>query len=758
MKDIAYYLQGIEDTWCVRKTAFAPDGEADDETIYTLSNGYLGVRGALELDGRTKDAATYIAGLYDKKEEPETVESRGYVKNKALTPAYAVVPDADLIELEADGVPFDFINSAVVDFRRTLDMKRGFVVNEYVLKNPAGKTVSVKTLSFLSRVHLHDVYTRVEIEPLDFCTKTTVRFKNRLCRTPKFIRRLKDYVSKTDLVAACERDGVCALEAEIFDTKERVFLRAQTLGAGTRYAIVTSDGIDEAFVFDAECDKTYAFEKRCDYYTSRDQTVPAFETIDTSQRFDENAAVWQKLWRAADVRVVGDDEVQAGLRWNIFNLLQLADPSNVDVSIAATGLHGQGYFGHAFWDTEIFMIPFYLATYPEEAKSLLLYRYNRLDKAREVARAEGCAGAKFPWTSAYTGADVTPPDWAASSKREIHIAGAVAYAMYNYYLHTGDDAFYRAYGIETVVETAEYYASRATLGADGKYHILDVTGPDEYNIHVNDNYYTNYLAVWNMNEAVSAMERLKVEDGAAYRRIAAATDYERAAERLQDVAARMAFPPARDGVLEQYDGFFKLKDTGGFARDAFGMPIDRKRVFDSGLQELKQPDIVMLFYLFPDAFPADVQKAAYRYYEKRCKHGSSLSPSIHCVTGLRNGFRDRAYGYLYLTAMLDLKNLHLDKNLYEGVHIACAGGTWAAAVYGFGGVSIRDGMLHIQNPSLPDKWSELSFSFLFRGTTFDVSVGREGYSVCADGDCTAVVDGTARALTKGETVRVGKGV
>lgn len=301
-------------------------------------------------------------------------------------------------------------------------------------------------------------------------------------------------------------------------TLEEVFIRSdvisnhladkpETEGTGKKLIEKTENGIDEIFKFNALKGQKYSFFKRCAYFTTHDDIDVAVLPNTSEERIiEEHVSAWQKAWETSDVSIEGDDEIQLGVRWNIFNLMQLAYEGNTDISISATGLHGQGYFGHAFWDTEIFMVPFYLATDPEEAKSLLLYRYKRLAQAKEIAKNEGCEGAKFPWTSAYTGRDVTPPDWAESSKREIHIAGAVAYAMHNYYRQTDDYEFYKNYAIETIVETAKYYMSRTTLGEDGKYHIEDVTGPDEYNIHVTDNYYTNYLAKWNMLEAIRSME------------------------------------------------------------------------------------------------------------------------------------------------------------------------------------------------------------------------------------------------------------
>ena len=751
MKDIGFYKNGIEQGWTVEKSSYQKEEERGDETIFTLSNGYLGIRGSLEISSANKDAATFIAGLYDKDEAPSVGPAkRGYVKNKAITPAYATVPDANLMEISSGDIPFDFINCKVLSFFRTLDLKRGILFNEYSLENAEGKAIEVKTMTVASKINRHDVLRKIEVKALNFDGEIAVRLKNSLCDKPKTIRRLKDYVVKSELVRADYENGACLLEAEIGETKDRVLLLAVTEGEDNPFVMRTETGIDEVFKLQVHKGERHSFCKRFAYYTTHDCLEQARLCAMKEEDFiEEQIHAWAKAWEISDVAIEGDDEIQQGLRWNIFNLMQLAFEGNDDISISATGLHGQGYFGHIFWDTEIFMLPFYLATDPEEAKSLLRYRYKRLAQAKEVARKEGCDGAKFPWTSAYTGNDVTPPDWAESSNREIHIAGAVAYGMHNYYEQTGDEDFYKECGIETVIETAKYYMTRATYGQDGKFHLEDVTGPDEYNIHVTDNYYTNYLAVWNMREAVRATEELRRTDTLACKRIVSATGFDdKYREKMLYVADNMAFPRVRNHVCEQFKGFFDLKDL-QIERDEFGMPKDRTRVFDSGLQELKQPDVVMLHFLFPNDFPKEMQAACFEYYEKRCKHGSSLSPSVHCIVGLRNGFDAYAYSYLYLTALLDLKDMHMDKNLYEGIHIACAGGTWCAAVYGFGGVCSRNGELHI-DPQLPEKWNKLSYKLIYRQIQYAVTVGKGSFAVTASADTNIFYKEKSYALRAGE--------
>lgn len=742
MKGILQYLSEIDETKAVVRTNDPIENEAAEETVFTLSNGYLGVRGSVAFDCANKENGTFIAGLFDKEEKGEANEVCGLtLKNKAITPAYAIVPDSNLMRIEADGLPFDLLNCECLSAQKTLDMQRGIVVFCHTLKNADGKVITVRVMNVVSKTRKHDVLYKAEIVAENFDGAVSVAFCNVLCQNPQYIPRLKDYISCTRLNDVSQKDGEVRLLAKVAETGDEIVLLSRTIGDGEKKTLYSENGVDEWFRIDAKRGQTYSFVKRAAYFSSHDNDVREISPVDEETLLAEHFAFWRDAWEKADVEICGDDELQQGLRWNIFNLIQLENVGDSDVSISATGLHGQGYFGHAFWDTEIFMLPFYLATEPKEAKTLLKYRYDRLNEARNLAQQCGCQGAKFPWTSAYTGADVTPPDWERCANRQIHISGDIAYAFYNYYVHTGDRAFFDACGVEVIVETAKFYASKAVKGADGKYHLFDVIGPDEYNIHADDNYFTNHLVKWNVATAVSAMAELKARDEERYAAVAQKTGYdEDMAKRLSSVAENFAFPQTREGVCEQYNGFFSLKDDGPIERDESGMPKDKKYVYASGSQVLKQADVVMMHYLFPDDFSAEVQKASFDYYEKRCNHGSSLSPSIHCVVGLRNGFKDHAYSFLRLTALLDLKNMHLDKNLHEGIHMACAGGTWSAAVYGFGGMRIKNGELHF-DPILPDKLSKLKYACAFCGVSYRVEVEKGAFSVVADRDSHYYVGG-----------------
>ena len=263
MKTIRDYKQTLNEQWCIHLDSFDPDDEANQETIYTLANGYMGIRGCLELQGLKKQPGTYIAGLFDKKETSDCCSAKPSLaaKNKAITPAYAIVPDANLIAITVDGVPFDFINCKVVDFSRVLDMYNGYVINEYTLENYKGQIISLKTLSIVSKKYLHSALFKFEIVPLNFAGNIIVSFKNTLCLTPQYIARLKDYICRTELISADEIAGSCVVKAKVVETDAEIVLKAKTVGSGKRFIAKKQDGIDEIFNIAAEQGKNYSFNK-----------------------------------------------------------------------------------------------------------------------------------------------------------------------------------------------------------------------------------------------------------------------------------------------------------------------------------------------------------------------------------------------------------------------------------------------------------------------------------------------------------------
>lgn len=744
--DIKKIKNSIHENWCLEQNDYKSDSldEQGWEVLLTTSNGYVGLKGSIELPTLHRTPKSFFAGVFDKPDVDVVLKQKIVgldIKNKAITPALAEGPIFKNIELFAEGKSIDFINCKVVSFKRIFDLQRCLLVSEYLLENPERKLTNITTLFFVSKNDPNYCAQFVKIEPVNYSTELIVKFINYQNTRPDCLPRIRDYVSPTKILELQNYDQIAFLSSEVLETKTKIQIASKTLGACNPFIQVFDNKIEEVFKIKVKKGETYKFSKQTCFLTSYDSNYnSAIELLKKklntpfSMHLKAHTDFWQRTWIDKDIAIEGEKDVQLGTRWGISNLVQLGSSENSDISIGATGLHGNGYFGHVFWDTELWIIPFFVATDPQTARNLLLYRYKGLDSARKNAQELGLEGAKFPWTSAQTGIDVTPPDWANISKRELHVSGAVSYAFWNYLQWTGDQKFFNDYGLEVIVETAKYWGSIFKKGLDSLYHLEDVVGPDEYNINVNDNYYTNFLAKWNILKAIEFMDIIKEQNIDIYERIKTITCWdEKLRGKLFEISKKIAFPRTLNGVCEQFNGFFELKDIQKKNDCCYSKPSCNETLQMGKQQISKQADVVMMHYLFPDEFNEEIKKASYKYFKQRCVHGSSLSPSVFCIVGQRVGDYKDSYEYFKSTALQDLKNLHPDKNLLEGIHVGCAGGTWKSIVFGFAGISIQGTFLSI-NPVLPRDISSIQFTIKFQSRKINFRISHHFIKIILIGE------------------------
>src|SRR5262249_19043212 len=401
-------------------------------------------------------------------------------------------------------------------------------------------------------------------------------------------------------------------------------------------------------------------------------------------------AAWNARWVASDIFIEGDDESQQALRFAVYHLTSAANPEDDHVSIGA--LTGDGYLGHVFWDTEIYLLPFCTAVWPQAARALLMYRYHTLPGARAKAAHFGFNGALYAWESADTGMETTPervvvpdgkPVEILTGQMEHHISADVAYAVWQYWRFTADDDFFLRAGAEILLETARFWASRAVAEADGKRHIRHVIGPDEYHEDVDDNAFTNVMAHWNIARGLETIDVLREHwpnHAAALREKLTLRDEELADWR--DAIARIVtgLDPA-NGIYEEFAGFHALQPLELAAYADRKVPIDVVigRELTQRSQVVKQADVVALLALLPEESPRATAETNFRYYEPRCAHGSSLSTGMHALVAARLGDTAMALRYLRATAAADLDP---DPNTAGGVHIAGLGALWQAVILG----------------------------------------------------------------------------
>jgi trehalose/maltose hydrolase-like predicted phosphorylase len=476
-------------------------------------------------------------------------------------------------------------------------------------------------------------------------------------------------------------------------------------------------------------------------------------------------AAWQDRWSASDVVIDGDEDIQRALRFAVYHLTSAANPHDDSVSVGARGLTGDAYLGHVFWDTEIYLLPFYTAVWPEAARAMLMYRFHTLPGARAKAALMGFKGAMYAWESADTGEETTPERVMGAhgefidiltGKLEQHITADIAYAVWQYWRATGDDAFFLEAGAQILLETARFWASRAAAEADGRRHIRHVIGPDEYHEDVDDNAFTNVMARWNIARALDAVAALRSRwpDRAA----ALCDKLEMGEAELADwrdaVARIVTGLDATTGLYEQFAGYHQLEPIDLLLYADRKVPIDvvlgHERTQRS--QVVKQADVVALLALLPEEFRGATAAANFRHYEPRCAHGSSLSAGIHALAAARLGDADMALRYVHQAAAADLVP---DANSAGGVHIAGLGGVWQAVVLGFAGLDLSGDTISI-SPRLPVNWSGMCFAVRWRGRPVQIRIAAEVVSIIvADGGPMDIrIAGVLHSLQAGTALEV----
>jgi kojibiose phosphorylase len=445
------------------------------------------------------------------------------------------------------------------------------------------------------------------------------------------------------------------------------------------------------------------------------------------------------------VRIEGDKEAQKAFRFNIYHLLIAGKENDENVSISARTLSGNGYRGHIFWDTEIFILPFFIYAYPEIARNLLMYRFHRLNEARRIAKEKGYEGVLFPWESADLGKETTPPyskhlDGSIieiyTMDMEHHIVSDIAWGVSHYFEATGDTKFMLTAGLEILLETARFWASRVTYNGKRKFfEIKRVIGPDEFHENVNNNAYTNEMARWNLYRAKELYETFKKKYPRFTKRIIKKISFKsEEIKKWKKIADKIKIPLSKSKkILEEFDGYFRKKDIVLKNFNRYFMPVLPHNIQLKDIpktQLVKQADIVMLLYLLPERFREAEKAKNYLYYVKRTLHKSSLSPSIYSIIASEVGDSTRSYLYFLFSLYADLKNTH--GNTREGIHAASLGGTWQAVIMGFAGFRIIDGMPSFE-PRLPSHWRAIKFCMKWKGNDLKVRVDNKKITVFVSG-------------------------
>ncbi|TCD48455.1 glycosyl hydrolase family 65 protein [Chlorobium sp. N1] len=739
-------LELSSEEWLLRKSGFRRSEKQIriNETLLTIGNGYLNIRGSLEELPPGHSGGMYISGLYDKSEAD--------VEELVKCPMWT-----DL-SLWVEGEPFCLSTARPIQHEQILDLRKGVLHRRTTFRHPSGRILTLETLRIAMLHNPHYGCMLVRITPRNFSGPLRVNsgLNGAVCNRGYFqgeqLKHLQ--LEKIERGRNFMYLGMKTREQSV-RIAEAASWRLVSPAAGRLKwePRIYGEKFTSEITLDVERGSSYVFEKLAVVTTAREVPPEAmmkdsicrlrdFVRAGVEGEIRSHVELWEERWHQADVRIRGDEGAQKALRYNIYQLLINGPPE--PGGIGAKFLSSEGYLGHVFWDTEIFILPFYIYNFPEMARNMLLYRFNTLPGARENARRMGCEGAKYAWESATTGVDVTPR-FASKLERTIrfiytgteedHIVSDVIYGVERYFRVTGDEGFLADCGLEMIFLTARFWASRIVDSGD-RCEIRRVIGPDEFHEHVDNNAYTNMLVKWHLKLAAMLFKHVGKS-----RPDLLATLSERLSLDRAEVASwlrmsrKLGFRRNPEtGVIEQFDGYFGLKEyvIGRFDRQ--GHPVLPRGVTYRNIQStqlIKQADVIMMIMLFPHAFSRHEIEANYDFYEKRTAHKSSLSHCIHAMIGIAAGRRQRAYSYFMKTALFDLENLHRNTDL--GIHAAAVGGAWQTAVYGFGGFSLKSDRL-VLKPWLPKKWESLSFSVRWRDRLVEVDVYHDRVSVLVHSD------------------------
>lgn len=761
-----------DSSWLLEIDGFDPALEPTIEAVCALVNGYGGTRAAIEEGSRVSRPGTFIAGIYNTPAQPQTPELDEPI------PEIVVAPNWSRLQLAVEGQSLSTDQAELLDQRRVLDLRQGFLLREWRVRDRAGRVTSLRSLRFASLDDPHALVQLLTITPENYSGRITLEAlldgqvtneNNTLHLAPVEARALERQPGHI-LTARTLQSGYVlsfASHAELRDAA----------GAPLAGAPILEDRLaGQRWEWQAEQGQEYQLHKLVAVVTSRDTAQPRAEAPIALERLRAAGAAgmlhahtraWAARWASADAEIAGDALIQRQVRFALYHLIGAAHPDE-RASIGARALTGERYRGHVFWDTETFVWPFYLSTHPATARALLMYRYNTLGGARNKARSLGYRGALFAWESTDTGEETTPPvinvpgigrQPILTGIQEHHLAADIAYAIVQYRQATGDEAFFLDYGAEMLLEIGRFWSSRAELGDDRRYHIRRVIGPDEYHESVDDNAYTNVMAQWTLRRALAAASELQDAHAERWRTLAERLDL---AQPELDAWRKVADDlvtgyDADTGLFEQFAGYYGLREVDLTGHDMAEQTMDVKLGWEAlgRTQVLKQADVVMLMFLQWDSFSPAARAANFRFYEPRTSHDSSLSASFHALVAARLGDLAMAERYLQQALRIDLDFTRKGwAGASGGVHIAALGGAWQALAYGFLGMRARDQGLSFE-PHVPAHWGELRMPIEWRGSRLRVTARPDRAEITVEAGAPVALafgDGEWRLVSVGETL------
>lgn len=716
--------------WKVIESSFKPAYNKVSESIFSIGNGFMGGRANFEESySGEKLTGNYLGGVY------YTDKTRVGWWKIGYPDYYAKVLNAvnwSKVRILIDGIELDLHHTKIKQFERVLDMEKGLLSRRASLVLSNGYALEIHTERFYSLKRKHIACLEYKIRALNFSGQ--IELSSAL-----------DFDVKNEDSNYDEKFWV---ESGVELTSNRSYIEAYTkktefyAGAQMQHNFCEdgwrSVGIDHQdkiienhFVCQVEKGQSVCFQKFVSMVSSFQVPKSEINSLANDQLNEavlagyetlrhEQILTWKENWDHADIIIDGDDSAQQAIRFNIFQLKQSFTGEDSRLNIGPKGYTGERYGGSTYWDTEAYCLPFYLSTSGDHvAKSLLIYRHNHLQKAIENAEKLGFTDGAALYPMVTMNGEECHNEWEITFE-EIHRNGAIAYAIYQYIEYTGDQNYLYNNGLDVLLGIARFWAQRVHFSAHkGKYVMHGVTGPNEYENNVNNNWYTNYIACWCLRYTKSGILTYLEENNNAFKIWANHWNFDmKELDKWQDIIDRMYFPEY-DGIMLQQDNYLDKEQVLVNDLDKKNLPLNQNWSWDRILRScfIKQADVLQGFLFFEHEFDLDSLRKNFLFYEPRTVHESSLSPCVHAILASKLDMHEKAYEMYLRTGRLDLNDFNNDTA--DGLHITSMAGTWMSIVYGFGGMRIKEGKLHF-SPKLPANWKSLTFKIDFRGNVLEV--------------------------------------
>ena len=740
MKDYIKYHD-----WLIIEEGFNPEHNRISESIFSIGNGKMGQRANFE-ERYSGDSlrGSYVAGIY----YPDKTRV-GWWKNGYPEYFAKIINSTNWIgiNISINGVELDLAKAKIKSFKRVLDMQHGLLTRTFVAELKNENQVEVVAQRFVSIDNTAIGAIRYSVKAINFSGEILVSpfldgdiFNEDANYDEKFWVEVSKEINNNEGYLTLEtlktKFQVCAAMNFMVLKNNQPINSVATNFVSEKY-------IEAAQIVKVNADDVVTVEKYAAVISSLDFSInqlpdraKEFVTQASSEGFDQlfenHKNLWLKKWETSDIKIEGDIAAQQGIRYNIFQLNQTYTGEDDRLNIGPKGFTGEKYGGVTYWDTEAYCLPFYLSTTPLEiSKKLLLYRHRHLTKAIENAQKLGFNNGAALYPMVTINGEECHNEWEITFE-EIHRNGAIAYAIYNYVNYTGDKEYLAPQGFEVLLAISRFWSQRVNWSQKKqKFVILGVTGPNEYENNVNNNFHTNYMAVWTLKYTLEAVEFLQKEYPYLYEEMISKWKFNAIKEtgRWKDIIRNMYFPiDTERNIYLQQDGFDDKELIPVSELPASERPINQKWSWDRILRScyIKQADTLQSMFWFENDFSDEEIKQHFDFYEPLTVHESSLSPCIHSILAAKIGYEQKSYEMYLRTSRLDLDDYNHDTE--DGLHITSMGGTWMAFVMGFGGVRARDNKL-ILNPFLPNNWKSYQFRVDFRGAHLSLKKEKEKLSV-----------------------------